>query len=97
MEDGGWKTKEEKGRPETGGLKAEGSETADGQASAARNPRSFDRHGGLRYQLIAKATYLVRRGGLRYQLIAKATYLVRHGGLRFRLLQDLRLSVFSEA
>jgi len=47
--------------------------------------------------LIAKATYLVRRGGLRYQLIAKATYLVRHGGLRFRLLQDLRLSVFSEA
>ncbi len=31
---------EEKGRPETGGLKADGSETADGEAAAATNPLS---------------------------------------------------------
>ena len=62
-------------------------------------PPIYVRHGGLWYQLIAKATYLRR---LRYQLIAKATYLVRRGSLRYQLvatatylLLRLRFSSFS--
>ena len=47
MADGRWRMEEEKGRPETGGLKAEGSETADGEAAAATNPLRFDRQGDL--------------------------------------------------
>ena len=41
MANGKWRMVEEKGRPETGGLKAEGSETADGEAAAAtKQPRA---------------------------------------------------------
>jgi|GEM_PF-3238886 len=71
------------------------------RAKVVRSPRPpiYVRHGGLWYQLIAKATYLRR---LRYQLIAKATYLVRRGGLRYQLVATatylrlrLRFSSFS--
>ena len=62
-------------------------------------PPIYVRHGGLWYQLIAKATYLRR---LRYQLIAKATYLVRRGSLRYQFVATatylrlrLRFSSFS--